>query len=137
MVTTCFLFYFAVQVIEKVKLSRLFIVENCFSNNYYTTFLLFLQTFSLFSAILTSTKTAVGTEGIHESNSGWCILKGTGIHAGAAISEISVFLQLFRENACLKFESEKNVQGHTAGKKSEQKRKNSVRHSGFVGFFQF
>jgi hypothetical protein len=91
MVTTCFLFYFAVQVIEKVKLSRLFIVENCFSNNYYTTFLLFLQSFSLFSAILTSTKTAVGTEGIHESNSGWCILKGTGIHAGAAISEISVF----------------------------------------------
>ena len=47
------------------------------------------------------------------------------------------FLQLLRENARLKLESEKNVQGHTAGKKSEQERKNIAKHSGFVGFFDF
>jgi hypothetical protein len=46
-------------------------------------------------------------------------------------------LQLLRENARLKFESEKNVQGHTDQGRSEQKRKNIVKHSGFVSFFDF
>ena len=47
------------------------------------------------------------------------------------------FLQLLRENARLKFESEKNVQSHTDQGRRAQKRKNSGRHSGFVGFFDF
>ena len=47
------------------------------------------------------------------------------------------FLQLLKENARLKFKSEKNVQSHTDQGRRAQKRKNSGRHSGFVGFFDF
>ena len=58
-------------------------------------------------------------------------------YARECLSLKNHFSQLLRENARLKLESEKNVQGHTAGKKSEQERKNIAKHSGFVGFFDF